>query len=86
MSGNNKKITPPVTKTVKVIVANALYVPVKEINNDTKLDYWAAMDAIFDLGRLYPNISFPEDCFDRYCRMGALRNYVVGQMKNPRTK
>ena len=79
-----KKIKPCITSTVRQIVANALNIPVSDVNNDTKLNYWAAMDAIYDLHKKYPVVCFPEENFDKYCRLGTLRNYVARHMK--RTK
>lgn len=76
-----KKIKPNITQTVKRVVADALGMPVTTITNKTVLDYFAAMAAVFDLHKIYPGVSFPEDAFDRYNKVGSLRNYIATQMR-----
>ncbi len=69
-----------ITQVIKNVVAAELGVKVTDVNNHTDLDYFAAMNTTFDLQHRYPDISFPEDKFDKYCRVGTLRNYVVSRL------
>ena len=70
-----------VTQIVKSVVARELEIKPADVHNDTKLDYFTAMDATFDLHKeYYPTIFFPEDKFDKYCCVGTLRNYVVSRL------
>lgn len=82
LAKKNKQIKSNATIIVRQIVAKVLDVQPTEITNKTELSYFDAMAATFDLHHVYPYISFPEDKFDKYCRVGTLRKYVNANSKS----
>ena len=86
LSKTNKQIKSHATMTVRQVVANVLNVKPTEITNKTKLSYFDAMAATFDLHHVYPYICFPEDKFDRYCRVDRLGRYVCTHLMNPKSR
>lgn len=77
----NKKNKTQATIIVKQIVAKVLNIELSAITNNTELNYFDAMAATYDLHHAYPHVLFPEDKFDKYCRVGTLRNYVCARLK-----
>ena len=86
LSKTNKQIKSHATITVRQVVANVLNVKTTDITNKTKLSYFDAMAATFDLHHVYPYIYFPEGTFDRYCRVDRLERYVCTHLMNPKSR
>ena len=74
------KLRNDITKDVNDVVADALAVESEKVNDKTRLGYFDAMAVTFDLHKKYPDIKFPEDKFDKFCRVSTLRNYIFMKM------
>ena len=65
---------------INATVAGALKIAPENVKNSTSLDYFSAMAVTFDLHKKYPTVSFPEDKFDKFCRVSTLSSYMIARL------
>ncbi len=69
-----------VMRDINATVAVALKIAPENVKNSTSLDYFDAMAVTYDLHKKYPSVSFPEDKFDKFCRVSTLSSYMIARL------